>query len=130
LGYILGSFFKNSSGHPGRHRDVEPALDEKINENGERFATGVDKVVSQAGLPDFQTKNRTLGKFWRVLQWKMYVHIFYGHLVNFYGHWVYLWTFGIFCSNLVYFSRFGMLFQEKSGNPVYKLLPVPGKMTV
>jgi hypothetical protein len=25
--------------------------------------------------------------------------------------------FGIFCDNLVYFSCFGMLYQEKSGNP-------------
>jgi hypothetical protein len=42
----------------------------------------------------FQTKNPTLGKFWRVLQWKMLVYfmdtwsilrpfvIFYGHLVS------------------------------------------------
>jgi hypothetical protein len=33
-----------------------------------------------------------------------------------------LWTFGIFCGNLsgsmyVYLSRFGLLSQEKSGNP-------------
>jgi hypothetical protein len=28
-----------------------------------------------------------------------------------------LWPFGIFCSNLVYFPRFGILDQEKSGNP-------------
>jgi hypothetical protein len=27
-------------------------------------------------------------------------------------------TFGIFCGNLVYFSRFGILYLEKSGNPV------------
>jgi hypothetical protein len=28
-----------------------------------------------------------------------------------------LWTFGIGCDNLVYFLRFGILDQEKSGNP-------------
>jgi hypothetical protein len=29
-----------------------------------------------------------------------------------------LWSFGIFCGHLVYFPRLGMLYQEKSGNPV------------
>jgi hypothetical protein len=38
---------------------------------------------------------------------------FYGHLVHCYI----LWTFGIVRFNLVYFSRFGILYQEKSGNP-------------
>jgi hypothetical protein len=28
-----------------------------------------------------------------------------------------LWKFGIFCGNVVQFSRFGMLYQKKSGNP-------------
>jgi hypothetical protein len=28
-----------------------------------------------------------------------------------------LWLFGIFCGNLVYFFRFGMLYQDQSGNP-------------
>jgi hypothetical protein len=28
-----------------------------------------------------------------------------------------LWSFGIFCGHLVYLPRFGMLYQEKSGNP-------------
>jgi hypothetical protein len=64
----------------------------------------------------FQTKNPNLGEFWRVLQWKMMVYFmdtwsilrsfvrFYGHLVQF----VIIWYI---------FSRFGILFQEKSGNP-------------
>jgi hypothetical protein len=64
----------------------------------------------------FQTKNSNLGKFWRVLQWKILVYfiiiwsflrpleIFYGHLVYFVVNW--------------YISpRFGILHQEKSGNP-------------
>jgi hypothetical protein len=35
----------------------------------------------------------------------------YGYLRNI------LRPFGIFCFRLVYFSRIGMLYQEKSGNP-------------
>jgi hypothetical protein len=31
--------------------------------------------------------------------------------------WYILWTFGILCGTLVYFPHFGMLHQEKSGNP-------------
>jgi hypothetical protein len=64
----------------------------------------------------FQTKNRNLGKLWRVLRWKM--------LVYFTAIWYVLWSFGIFYGHLVYFvviwyifPRFGTLYQEKSGNP-------------
>jgi hypothetical protein len=35
----------------------------------------------------------------------------------FYGIWHILWSFGLFYGHLVYFSRFGMLQQENSGNP-------------
>jgi hypothetical protein len=61
----------------------------------------------------FQTKNRNLGKFWRVLQWKILVYFmdiwsilrtFYWHLVNF----LIIWCI---------FPQFGILYQEKSGNP-------------
>jgi hypothetical protein len=31
--------------------------------------------------------------------------------------WYILWSFGTFCGHLVYFSHFGMLYREKSGNP-------------
>jgi hypothetical protein len=78
----------------------------------------------------FLTKNPNLGKFWRVLQWKMLVYFmdtwsilryfvicilltfdpFYGILLYF----IDIWN---FCGNLVYFSRFGILNQVKSGNP-------------
>jgi hypothetical protein len=47
-----------------------------------------------------------------------HVGIFYGHLVHFTVFCYILWTFGIVCGNLFYFSRFGILYQEKSGNPV------------
>jgi hypothetical protein len=64
----------------------------------------------------FLTKNRNLGSFWTLLQWKMFVYfmdiwsilrpfdIFYGHFVYF---WV-IWSI---------FPRFGTLFREKYGNP-------------
>jgi hypothetical protein len=39
-----------------------------------------------------------------------------------------LWPFSIFHGYLVYFSRFGMLYQEKSGNPA--LHSRWGKLTI
>jgi hypothetical protein len=52
--------------------------------------------------------------------------IFYDHLVYFTAIGNILWPFGICillpfgisCCHLVYFSRFGILYHEKSGNPV------------
>jgi hypothetical protein len=46
------------------------------------------------------------------------VGIFYGPLVCLTAIWYILWSFGIFYGHLVYFSRFGMLYEEKSGNTV------------
>jgi hypothetical protein len=43
--------------------------------------------------------------------------IFYGLLVYFTVFCYILWTFDMARGNLVYFSRFGILYQEKSGNP-------------
>jgi hypothetical protein len=61
----------------------------------------------------FQTKNPDLGKFWRVLQWKMLPFgLFYGYLVYFVAIW-YMHFMAIWCI----FPRFGMLYQEKSDNP-------------
>jgi hypothetical protein len=45
------------------------------------------------------------------------VDILYGHVVYFKAVWYLLWPFGTFYCYLVYFSRFGMLYGEKSGNP-------------
>jgi hypothetical protein len=65
----------------------------------------------------FQNKNHNLCKFWRALDWKM--------LILFMAIWNILRTFGIFYDHLVHigvhfvhFSGFGMMHQEKSGNPV------------
>jgi hypothetical protein len=43
--------------------------------------------------------------------------IFYGPLVIFPAIYYILWHFGIVCTNLVYFTRFGKLYRENSGNP-------------
>jgi hypothetical protein len=65
----------------------------------------------------FQTKNPNLGKFLTALDWKM--------LINFMAIWNILWTFWVFYDHLVNFvflryisSGFGIMHQEKSGNPV------------
>jgi hypothetical protein len=58
-----------------------------------------------------------LGKFWRVLHKKMLVYFM--DIWSFYSHLKYLWTFGIFCVILVFFSRFGTSNQKKSDHPVY-----------
>jgi hypothetical protein len=63
--------------------------------------------------------------FWCIL-WPF--GIFCDHLVYFVAIWEILWPFGISCDYLVYFvviwyifPHFGMLYQEKSGNPVLNL---------
>jgi hypothetical protein len=68
------------------------------------------------GLPDCQTQNTNLGKFWRALQWKILVYftaiwyilwpfgILYGHLVYCMVNWYILWPFGIFYGHLVCFT--------------------------
>jgi hypothetical protein len=45
------------------------------------------------------------------------VGIFYSYLVYFVVILYILWPFGTFNGQSVYFSRFGMLHKEKSGNP-------------
>jgi hypothetical protein len=45
------------------------------------------------------------------------VGIFYRHLVAFTVFCYMLWTFGIVRGTLAFSPRFGILYQEKSGNP-------------
>jgi hypothetical protein len=69
-------------------------------------------------MVNFRTKNRTLGKFGRALDWKM--------LLYYIAIWNIWLTFGIFYDYLVHFviiwyilSGFGIMCQEKSGNPAH-----------
>jgi hypothetical protein len=57
------------------------------------------------------------GKCWYIL-WPF--GVFYCHLVYFVAIWYIVWQFGICNGHLIYFSRFGMLYQEKSGNPEHR----------
>jgi hypothetical protein len=74
-------------------------------------------LVQGCQMAYFQTRNRNLRKFWRVLQWKM--------LVFFMAFGLILRLFSIFYAHLVYLvviwyilPRFGMFYQEKYGNHV------------
>jgi hypothetical protein len=61
--------------------------------------------VLKAGLPDgifFQTKNPNLGKFWRVLQWKMLVYFTVIWYIGIVAIGYICWLFGIFVGYLVY----------------------------
>jgi hypothetical protein len=68
------------------------------------------------GLPDGTYIFKPKIPIWRVLEWKKFVY-FIAHLVYFTANWYILWAFGVFYGQFEYFSRFGMLYQEKAGNP-------------
>jgi hypothetical protein len=53
-------------------------------------------------MANFQTKNLNLGKFWRVLQWRMLAYSI--------AIWPFLRSFGIFCDHLVYFMVIRYIF--------------------
>jgi hypothetical protein len=116
----LGDFYANASGHPESGFSLgtaTSALDDVIS-----FFRHTTKTVIRIAraeishgcqMAKFQTKNPNLGRFWRVLQWKMLVYLMaiWSISANF------VWHFGKFCGHLVYFPRFGILYHGKSGNP-------------
>jgi hypothetical protein len=57
------------------------------------------------------------------------VGIFHGRLVYFKAVWYILCPFGIFDDYLVYFYSFGILYQDKSGNPDSHMLLTQKKST-
>jgi hypothetical protein len=73
------------------------------------FTENVDSLNGQGcQMVYFDTKNSNLGKFWRALESKMWVY--------FIPIWNILLQLGKFYGNLVHFSCFGLLYQEKAGN--------------
>jgi hypothetical protein len=74
--------------------------------------------LPEPGLPDGLFSNQ-ISEFGQILEGLAIedVGIFYEHLVHFTVFCHILWTFGIVHGNLVYFSCFGVLCKEKSGNP-------------
>jgi hypothetical protein len=62
-----------------------------------------------------------VGIFYVHLEYFVACGILCCHLVYFVAIWYILWPFSIFYFYLVHFSRFGMLYQEKSGNPSNEL---------
>jgi hypothetical protein len=67
----------------------------------------------------FQTKNSNLGKFWRALEWKMLVYfVVIWNIIRSSGIPI-LWPFGNVVVIWYIFPRFGILCQEKSGNPAH-----------
>jgi hypothetical protein len=69
----------------------------------------------------FQTKNTNLGKFWRAFELKIVVYFMViWNILRSFG--VFLWPFGNVVVIWYIFHRFGILCQEKSGNPAVEWL--------
>jgi hypothetical protein len=70
------------------------------------------------GLPDglFANQKSQFGYILEDLRLQNF-DIFYGHLEYFKDIWDILLTFGTLCVHFIHFSGFGMLYQDKSGNP-------------
>jgi hypothetical protein len=84
-----------------------------------------------SGLPEGQTKNPNLGNFWKVLKWKVLVYRIAICYI--------LWPFGIYYGHFVYFvvvwyifSRFGRLYEEKSGSTatLYSIISIAASKIV
>jgi hypothetical protein len=80
-------------------------------------------------LPDglFSNQKSQFGKISEDLRLEN-VNIFYSHWEYFTHIWIILWPVGTFCAHLVRFSGFGIMFQEKSGNPGRKQDKKPIKL--
>jgi hypothetical protein len=58
------------------------------------------------------------------------IYIFYDLLVHFADIRFILWQFGICCGNTLYYPNFGILYQEKSGNPAIESLSSTRKQLI
>jgi hypothetical protein len=84
---------------------------------GEEKNSWVKKTGFEQGcqMVCFQTKNPNLGKFWRENAGIFYCHLEYCTVI-----WYILWPFGKVVVIWYLFLRFGILCQEKSGNPGFE----------
>jgi hypothetical protein len=64
----------------------------------------------------FKSKNINFGVFWKALEWKFLVY-FMANCCILWAFVYILWPFGNFVIFGYIFPRFGMLYQEESGNP-------------
>jgi hypothetical protein len=98
LGYILGYFFTNPSGHPG---------------------TLLSPTCQGCQMVSFQTKNTNLGKFWRALNGKMLIYFrAIWNILRIFGIYI-LWPFGTFCVHLVHFFWIWYHVPRKIWQPCY-----------
>jgi hypothetical protein len=83
----------------------------------ERFVSDILATGAQGcQMVNFQTKITKLGKFWRALEWNRLVYsMAIWNLLWFF--WYILSPFGNLVAIVYIFPRFGILCQEKSGNP-------------
>jgi hypothetical protein len=65
----------------------------------------------------FKPKITNFGKFWKALELKRLVYVSYGHLNYRMAFWYISLPFGNLVAIWYIFPRFGILCQEKSGNP-------------
>jgi hypothetical protein len=81
-------------------------------------STGFVGKGSKPGLPDgiFSNQKSLFGYILEGRAVPRQCWYFCGHSEHFTTIWYVRWPFGVFCVHLVHFPRFGMLYQEKSGN--------------
>jgi hypothetical protein len=139
LGHSSGDFFTNSSGHPvsslveaeSKHPQKRPQLSKEkvlfanvpLTMSGCHAGTFVlvcgGGGLSEPGLPDgkFSKRNPYLGKFWWAIEYKILVY--YMNIMEYFTYiWYILWPIGNIVVIWYIFYRFGILCQDKSGNPV------------
>jgi hypothetical protein len=87
-----------------------------------QFFMETNNLPTAPGLPDGIVLNQK-SQFGWILKGlaKEDVGTFYGHLVHFTSIWYILRRLGLFYGHLEYLPLFGMLYQEKSGNPTLLL---------
>jgi hypothetical protein len=107
--FFHGNFFHQTWQKMGRASFFSQTHPVTLLVTGPSFVTAVMTRVARWDI--FKPKSQILVNFWgswNGICWYIFVYFTAVRYI--------LWTFGIFYRNLVYFSRFDMLYQEKSGN--------------